>query len=110
MSSLLVLAGACLLLLLPASALPLLPNPMEDPAGCGRDGVAHSAVCDPARLMPADRQEAVEQAIGNATSAEIAVVLVERMPSVGPGSSERDIDSAAKQTAMQLHDAVCGYR
>ena len=80
-----------------------MPNPMTDPAGCGRGGVKHSAVCDPDLVMPTKDQDVVEEAIGNATHAEIAAVLVNHMDLSRYGN---DVDDAARGLAMSLHDTV----
>ncbi|CAN0174140.1 unnamed protein product, partial [Ectocarpus fasciculatus] len=78
-----------------------IPNPMKDPTACGRPGIEHSAVCDPEKVMSTAAQDIVEDAINNATSAEIATVLI---PHMDTSNYHSDIDETAKRMAMQLHD------
>ena len=80
------------------------PNPMKDPASCGRPkDILHSAVCDPDHIMSTVAQNVVEEFMNNATAAEFAAVLLNRIDT-SPYNS--DVDEAMKRTAMKMHDAV----
>lgn len=65
-------------------------------------------MCDPEKVMSTAAQDIVEDAINNATSAEIATVLI---PHMDTSNYHSDIDETAKRMAMQLHDTVlnCNY-
>lgn len=80
-----------------------MPNPMTDPEACGRDNVKHSAVCDPERIMSATGQAVVEELINNATSIEIAAVLMHYMDI---SVYRNDVDVAAEKLATGLHNKV----
>lgn len=80
-----------------------IPNPMKDPAACGRATVTQSAICDPDRLMKQSSQDAVEEVINNITSVEVAVLLVQHMDlSLYRG----DVDRTAQEMAIKIHDTV----
>ena len=92
------------------------PNPMTNPKACGREGVGHSAICDPDRIMSIEGGNALEMIINNVTEAsgqsnaphsvEVGIALVQAIDLALYGS---DIDVAAKKFAMGVHNKVFMY-
>ena len=80
------------------------PNPLKNPDKCGRSGVLHSAICDPDHIMPEAGKNIIEQLIVNASSAELAVVIIRSMDLKYFESG--DIDDAARIFAKAVHNNV----
>ena len=53
------------------------PNPLEDPAGCGREGVSSSHVCDPEGLLSPEGSDRVDLMARALSSGGGPVVLVD---------------------------------
>jgi len=79
-----------------------LPNPMRDPAGCGRPNVPRSQICDPDDMLKKESKDVVEGYINAITKAEVAVAIVNSMSSAFVGVD--DLDTATRRFAMQLHN------
>lgn len=56
------------------------PNPLEDPAGCGREGVSSSHVCDPELLLSSEGADRVDLMARALSSGGGPVVLVGPLP------------------------------
>lgn len=80
-----------------------LPNPMKDPAQCGRPNVPRSQICDPDEMLKKESKDVVEGYINAITKAEVAVAIVNSMSSAFIGVD--DLDTATRRFAMQLHNA-----
>jgi uncharacterized membrane protein YgcG len=82
-----------------------IPNPMANPAECGRPGVAASAICDPDNLLSKQNKDDIESKINALHStAELAVVIIDQMKSESSWSFFRSIDSMTEKFARGLHD------
>ena len=81
-----------------------MPNPMKDPAGCGRPNVKSSAICDPENILTKDNKDVIEGFINAVptTTAQIAVVIIRSMDTKFVGSSS--IEDATEKFARSLHD------
>ncbi|KAJ1477237.1 hypothetical protein T484DRAFT_1658375 [Baffinella frigidus] len=64
------------------------PNPLEDPAGCGREGVSSSHVCDPELLLSSEGADRVDLMARALSSGGGPVVLVAMMSKI---SAETDV-------------------
>jgi hypothetical protein len=77
-----------------------MPNPLENPAECGRPGVAKSQICDIDFLLKKDSKDVIEGYINAITRAEIALVVVSSMSHAFVGVDT--IDYATERFATQL--------
>ena len=78
------------------------PNPMLNPAACGRPDVPRSAICDPALLLKKENKDVIEGFINAAVGVQISVVVIDEMKSRFIGSD--DIMEASERFARTLHD------
>ena len=69
------------------------PNPMINPAACGRPGVTKSAVCDPAFLLSKESKDVIEGYINAVVGAQISVVVIDQMKADFIGSDEIELAS-----------------
>ena len=53
-----------------------LPNPMKNPAACGRPNIPRSQICDPDEMLSKESKDVVEGYINAITKAEVAVAIV----------------------------------
>jgi uncharacterized membrane protein YgcG len=79
-----------------------IPNPMTNPAACGRPNVAHSAVCDPDSYIKSDKLDEIEGYINAISLVEVAVVIIKQMDLYSANTV--NIDTAAEYYARGLHD------
>lgn len=79
-----------------------IPNPMLQPELCGRQGVDHSAICDPNNLIDKEEKDVIEGIINNIDTkiAEYAVAIVPKMK-IGMFSN---VENSAESYARTLHD------
>jgi uncharacterized membrane protein YgcG len=79
-----------------------IPNPMTNPQECNRN-VAHSAVCDPNKLLSLEGANVIEGEINEIKTAEVAVLIIKKMdPSF---ISYRNKEAAAELFAKAIHNA-----
>ena len=79
------------------------PNPMLNPAACGRPDVPRSAICDPALFLKKENKDVIEGFINAAVGVQISVVVIDEMRTNYIGSD--DIMVASERFARTLHDA-----
>lgn len=79
------------------------PNPMLNPAQCGRPGVKTSAICDPENIMKKEQKDVIEGFINAVPNAQIAVVLVQLMSPTFIG--QLSLEEAGEKFARALHDS-----
>lgn len=83
-------------------------NPMTSPqsaALCGREGKPRSAICDPDKILGTESGDVIEGLINSIQTAELAVVLVNRMASSYVSSFEGSIEKASEKFARTIHDS-----
>jgi uncharacterized membrane protein YgcG len=78
-----------------------LPNPMIDPAKCGRGAVPRSSVCDCDHILTKSQQDEIEGHINFIKEGEVAVSVIHQMDLVGTGYS---IEKGSEVFARGLHD------
>ena len=76
-----------------------IPNPKIDPAGCGREGVPHSNICDPDKILTKDIKDEIEGYLNAMKDVEIAVIILQRMQ-----LKYSDVDQSAEYFAKTIHD------
>lgn len=79
------------------------PNPMTDPATCGRPGVAHSVICDADDILTKKEKDAIEGRVMEAEKngrVQFGVAILNTMHVL-----ESRIDEEAKKYATSLHDS-----
>jgi hypothetical protein len=59
----------------------LIPNPFNSPKLCGRSKVEKSAICDIDHLLVEESKNVIEGYVNAITSAEIGVLIIERISS-----------------------------
>ena len=79
-----------------------LPNPMKNPAACGRPNIPRSQICDPDEMLSKESKDVVEGYINAITKAEVAVAIVNSMAPAFIGVD--DVDTATRRFSMQLHN------
>ena len=81
-----------------------IPNPIKNPAGCGRPNVKSSAICDPENILKEENKNVIEGFINAVPveKAQIAVVIIRSMDTKFIGSSS--IEDATEKFARNLHD------
>ena len=79
-----------------------LPNPLENPAFCGRKHVLRSKICDPDDMLSNDSKDTLEGYIDAIKAAELAVVVVSKISSSFIDND--NIDEASEQFALNLHN------
>jgi uncharacterized protein len=78
------------------------PNPLINPAACGRPDVSKSVICDPSRLLKKESKDVIEGYINAITGAQLAVVIIDEMSYRFKGSE--DIELASERFARSLHN------
>ena len=74
---------------------------MLSPSTCGRPNVKTSQICDPDVLLSTDDKDVIEGRINVITKIEIGISIIRQMDL---RSSSSNIDDAAKQFAVSLHN------
>ena len=76
-----------------------IPNPMKNPAACGRSTVPKSAICDPDNILTKDAKDLVEGRINSLKKGEIGVAVIRKIE-----PSPNDVDQQAKTFAQHIHN------
>ena len=78
------------------------PNPMLNPAACGRGNVPKSAICDPSLLLSEESKNVIEGYVNAINNAQVAVAVIDEMSSKFAGKD--DSPAASERFARELHD------
>lgn len=81
-----------------------IPNPMTDPASCGRSQVAKTSICDPDALVSDADKNIIEGYINSLSRAQIAVAIIYKINYNGLNSKDDNTMEAAKYFSTELHN------
>lgn len=81
-----------------------IPNPLTDPASCGRSQVARTSVCDPDALVSDADKDIIEGYINSLSRAQIAVAIIYKINHDGLNSKDDNTMEAAKFFSTELHN------
>jgi len=79
-----------------------LPNPVDNPAVCGRSSVRKSSICDPDNMLNEAVKNTIEGYINAIKAAEVAVAVVSKISHTF--IEQGNIDEASERFALSLHN------